>query len=226
MEAPRWLASLAHLALVLSVPILVIVTPLLVFITPGISRYEYSRPGFPPSERFNPVERLRISDAILRYLRGNETLESMSAVKTDAGEVALKPDEVQHLVDVKGVVDGFFRAYNIALLLAPLSAILLWNAGRRREICTCLRQGVWIVAGLGLLVLVSSLIDFDMFFTRFHQVFFKPGTWVFYEEDTLIQLYPLPFWIDIVWKLAVAILAGSAIVYVGSIALERASWMR
>ena len=209
MEAPRWLASLAHLALVLSVPILVIVTPLLVFITPGISRYEYSRPGFPPSERFNPVERLR-----------------MSAVKTDAGEVALKPDEVQHLVDVKGVVDGFFRAYNIALLLAPLSAILLWNAGRRREICTCLRQGVWIVAGLGLLVLVSSLIDFDMFFTRFHQVFFKPGTWVFYEEDTLIQLYPLPFWIDIVWKLAVAILAGSAIVYVGSIALERASWMR
>jgi len=226
MEVPRWLASLAHVTLVLSVPILVIVTPLLVFVTPGVSRHEYKRPGFPPSERFKPEERLRISDAILRYLRGRETLEGMSTVRTDTGEIALKPNEVQHLVDVKRVLDGFFQAYYIALLTTSLSILLLWGAGRSNEICPSLRQGVGIMAGLGLLVLLSSLIDFGAFFTRFHQIFFKPGTWVFYGEDTLIQLYPLPFWIDIVWKLAVTILAESAIIYAGSIALERFSSMR
>ena len=33
-----------------------------------------------------------------------------------------------------------------------------------------------------------------MFFTRFHQVFFSEGSWLFFEDDTLIQLYPLPLW--------------------------------
>jgi uncharacterized membrane protein len=41
------------------------------------------------------------------------------------------------------------------------------------------------------------LLSFGVFFVAFHNVFFEPGTWVFYYSDTLIRLFPERFWRDI-----------------------------
>ncbi|MBM3189766.1 MAG: TIGR01906 family membrane protein [Chloroflexi bacterium] len=221
MQTPPWLASIAHVILVFAIPVIMVVTPLLVYVSPTWVRYQYGRTGFPPSSRFTLAERLRISDVILHYLHGRATLEQMAAAKTDGGEIALNEDEVQHLVDVKGVTDGFFRAYAVALVLALLCIAALWRSSQRERLPAALRQGVWIICGLMLLILASSLIDFDVFFTRFHQLFFQPGTWVFYVEDTLIQLYPLPFWIDTVWKLAITIMVEGLLVYGAAAGLSR-----
>jgi integral membrane protein (TIGR01906 family) len=40
------------------------------------------------------------------------------------------------------------------------------------------------------------LINFQTFFTQFHQLFFESGSWQFRFTDTLIRLYPIPFWSD------------------------------
>ena len=98
-------------------------------------------------------------------------------------------------------------AHAVACVLALSAGILLWRSGRRRQIPRLLRRGVWLALGLMALVLVSSLLDFDAFFTRFHQVFFQEGSWVFDEQDTLIQLYPLPLWVDAVLRYTLTILA-------------------
>jgi len=224
MNIPRWLAGVAKALLLVSIPVILIATPLYVFITPGFIRHEYAQKGFPPSIRFNDAERLRLSDTIIRYLRGRASLESMASMPTDAGVVALRSEETQHLVDVKGVMDGFFVVHGIALGLALICLVLLGFSAQRSLIPALLRRGAWITVVVIALVVMASFINFDVFFTRFHEIFFKANSWLFYEDDTLIQLYPLPLWQDVVWKISVVVLLELGIVYGLSFALARWSW--
>ena len=223
MNSPDWLASLAHIILIITTPVILVSSPLCLFVTPGFVRHEYACENVPEADRFSEDERLRISDTIVRYLRGGESLQGMASVHTTTGDIALRAEEVQHLVDVKGVMDAFFLAHRIAVILAPVSLLLLWHSSRRALLPTYLRQGVFVTGGLIALVLVSSFIDFDVFFTRFHQAFFAANTWLFYEQDTLIQLYPLPFWVDTVSKLRVTILGEAGLVCGLSLALRRSA---
>lgn len=203
----RWAIALLSAVLVVAIPIILVATPLYLYVRPGYVEARYAQPGFPASSRFSPAERRRLSEPILRYLRGQVSVEEMAATRTDAGEIALLPDEVQHLVDVRQVMDGFYIAHAVACILALGAGLLLWRSAQRAQIPHLLRRGVWIVLGLMALVLASSLLDFDAFFTRFHQVFFREGTWIFDEQDTLIQLYPLPLWVDAVLGYTLTILA-------------------
>ncbi len=221
MNVPKWLLSIARAVLVLALPFVLLLSPLYLFVTTGFVRHEYALRSFPPSERFDTAERLRISDTILHYLRNKATLTEMSDMTTHSGEVALLPSEVQHLVDVKVVMDGMFTAHAIATVLALLAALSLWFSPQRRALPAALRQGVYLMGGIIAFILISSFIDFDTFFTRFHQLFFQAGTWVFYETDTLIQLYPLPFWMDAVWKIGVVTLIETGAIYFLAHLLDR-----
>ncbi len=217
---PTWLAAIARVLLVLAMPVVLLLSPLYLFVTPAFVRHEYAQKGFPPSERFAPEERLRLSDTIVNYLRGRASREEMASMRTDRGEVALLDSEVQHLVDVKVVMDAFWRAHGIGLAVALLCLIVLWASPARPSVPIALRQGVWITAGLIAAIVISSFIDFDLFFTRFHEMFFSAGSWLFLETDTLIQLYPLPFWVDAVWKIGAVVLVEMAAIY-GATALAR-----
>ena len=64
-----------------------------------------------------------------------------------------------------------------------------------------------LTAGLLVTIGAAAAVDFDRFFTIFHGVFFEAGTWTFFYEDTLIQLYPLPFWVSAVTHLLILIAA-------------------
>ncbi len=215
-----WLGVVAAI-LGLSVPIILAVSPLYGFIRPGYVEAQYRRPAFPPSWRFSPEERARLSRPILLYLQGRATVEEMAGMRTDSGQVALLPEEVQHLVDVRRVVDGFFLAHRAACAIAIVAGALLWVLGAKRAFFRALRAGAGAMLGLILLILLSALVDFNTFFTRFHQVFFREGSWIFAEEDTLIQLYPLPFWVDTVTRLVLAILAEALILLILAWWLER-----
>jgi integral membrane protein (TIGR01906 family) len=41
----------------------------------------------------------------------------------------------------------------------------------------------------------------DAFFVFFHRVFFSGDSWLFAYSDTLIQLFPVDFWMDATWAL-------------------------
>jgi integral membrane protein (TIGR01906 family) len=213
MNLPNWLLALCRIVITVAVPILIIATPLYIFVTPGYVRHEYGLKGFPPSTRFDDAERLRLSDIIVGYLRGNATLDDMATMRTDEGDIAMRPEEVQHIVDVKVVTDGFFLAHRVALALGLLAAYVLWRASRLVTMGEALRQGLYVIVGLLVFIVLASLVDFEVFFTRFHQIFFQAGTWVFWVDDTLIQLYPLPLWMHAVWKIGVVALIEVAIVY-------------
>jgi len=210
---PGILLSLAHILLVVAIPFLLLVTPVYLVASPAYMRHEYGLRGFPPSIRFGDAERLRLSETIVKHVMGRATEEEMATLRTDAGQPALRDEEVQHLIDVRVVMDGFRLAHALLLLLAILSAALVWFSDRRAMLPFYLRQGVWVAAGLIALIVLASVLNFDVFFTRFHQIFFSEGSWLFYEDDTLIQLYPLPLWMDAVWKIGVLVAVEMGLLY-------------
>ncbi len=205
MSAPRWLAALLQGIIVVAVPVVLFFTPLYAFVTPAFVRHEYAQPHVPAAERFTPEERLRLSDAAVGYLRGSVSREALASLRTAEGETAFLAREVEHLVDVKRVIDAMLLVHGVAAVLGLLSVLALWRIGALPRVSAGLTTGVFLAGGVIVLVVVSALLDFGTFFTAFHRLFFTAGTWIFDYRDTLIQLYPIEFWMDAVWKMGAAI---------------------
>jgi len=64
-------------------------------------------------------------------------------------------------------------------------------------------------------------VSFSSFFTTFHRIFFTGDSWLFSYSDTLIQLFPLPFWVDATALLTLPTLAECAIVGLAAYAYSR-----
>ena len=45
-------------------------------------------------------------------------------------------------------------------------------------------------------ILGMVAVSFNALFTAFHRLFFQGNTWLFLYSDTLIRLFPIPFWRD------------------------------
>lgn len=209
---PSRVQGLARTILTVCIPIILVAAPLYLLWRPAYLRYQYARPSFPASVRFDADERLRLSTTILRYTVGDATQAEMTSLLTDEGQTALLPTEAQHLVDVGIVLQGIYIVGAVALALAALSGMYLGRTSPSRLV-KALRAGTFAILGFLLVVGLTALVDFDRFFTLLHGVFFDAGTWTFYYEDTLIQLYPLPLWITAITHqlILMAILAALAL---------------
>ena len=98
--------------------------------------------------------------------------------------------------DVKQVViPVVWIGYTIWFLVVALG---LWAhfGGWWREYLGGLRRGGWLTLGLVVVLGGFAAISFWQFFTIFHELFFSGGSWLFLYSDTLIRLFPLPFWQD------------------------------
>ncbi|MGI6367570.1 MAG: TIGR01906 family membrane protein [Anaerolineae bacterium] len=198
-----------QIVLAIAVSVVLVASPLYPILSPSYPGRLYELEGFPPSDRFSTPERTRLASTIWRFCRGAIPYADLTAMATDSGETALLPSEAQHLEDVRLVVRAFTRAHVAGLILAVLGAVLLWRR-QRRQLVWALRAGVLLAVGILALIAISALVDFDTFFTAFHGLFFVEGTWTFRYTDTLIQLYPLPFWTTAVLHYALLIGALSA----------------
>ncbi len=205
--------QLVRILIILCLPVTLILAPMHLFTTPGFVSYEYGLSHVPASIRFDAEERLAISDVILDYVRGRVTREELEAVRTTSQEQALNDREVDHLQDVAEVMQGLSAASGLAFSLAGLGIVYLASRRKPALLGSALSIGAGLSGAIIIAVVGASLIDFDTFFRAFHGIFFAEGTWLFYYEDTLIQLYPLPFWVDAVWKMGAIILAAMIAVF-------------
>lgn len=214
MRIPTWLLPLLQGIVIVAIPVILFFTPLYIFVTPAFVRHQYAQPHIPPADRFTPDERLRLSDAAVDYLRGKVSRETLTALRTVEGETAFLAREVQHLVDVKYVIDAMLIAHTAAVIMGAICGLALWRARERRRVSLGLTVGTWLTGGLIALIVVSAMLDFDTFFTEFNRLFFAEGTWLFYYHDTLIQLYPIAFWMDAVGKMSAAIVAEAVVLLI------------
>ncbi len=182
------------LLLATSVFFLLLLAPYPFLARPEFIRWQYSRPDFPPSFRFTPQEREEFSIASLRYLITSKGLDYLRSLADEKGPI-YNERELRHMADVKRVATGALVILRLSLALAISLAIAFWLKGWRRELAFGLLGGVLALIGLGLAVGITATASFDLFFTLFHRLLFEGDSWLFPYTDSLIQLYPLPFWV-------------------------------
>ncbi len=198
-----WLSGV----IVILMPFFIVLTSLYVFMTPAFVQFEYSQPGFPPSERFTPEARYYNATQSVRYVVGQLSL-------TDLENLGVYNDrEIKHLVDVQNVTRAALTVHALSGLLIALSLIVLarspltrlWAA---RSLVNGAILTLVIIAAIG----IFSLVAFDQFFVTFHHIFFEGNSWLFYTTDSLIQFYPEPFWEAASYGIALFVAAFSFVV--------------
>lgn len=129
------------------------------------------------------------------------------------------PAEAAHLRDVQVLA----RALALLVLLAVATiAVVLLRAGREPWTWRAVSRGA---AGLAVGVTLAGAffaVAFEPAFTLFHLIFFPGGNWSFDpREARMVQLYPTPFWEELV--LVFALLALGTAVLTWLVARRRAA---
>lgn len=191
-----------HILFLVCTPFILLLSNLYLLATPAFIRHEYSKPNFPPAVLYNDAERLSLAEATLHYLRSTESVEYLNNLRS-RGQAVYNTREVKHLVDVKRVMNAAFWIHGICLLLWIAAVVFVWR--QRREWYSALRaifMGCLALFAVLLTIGLLAYANFDLFFTAFHRLFFEGDSWLFAYSDTLIQLFPVPFWMDATWTLA------------------------
>jgi len=192
-------------------PVVIVLAVVRVVINPWYLEFEYRTPGFPDDPYgFTREDRLRYGKIAAEYLVNSADISFLADLYFPAGQQTPEPScqymldcsrlynerELQHMVDVKNVVQAAMKVLIIGSVLLLLFSLWAW-AGKwmERFLRGLERGGILVLALIGVIIL-SVLIAFNYIFVIFHEIFFKAGTWTFLYSDTLIRLFPERFWQD------------------------------
>lgn len=178
-------------------PFVLLLGAVRLIMTPQFPALEYQRPGFPEDPYgFGDEERTKWSAFAVRYLVNDADISYLEQLRFEDGRPLYRAEELSHMEDVKGVVKTALVVWYG--LLGAAFALSVWFAamGGWRKLGKALRTGAWLSIALIAFIVVMTAVSFDKLFDRFHRLFFTEGTWLFYQNDTLIRLFPLVFWRD------------------------------
>jgi uncharacterized membrane protein len=114
--------------------------------------------------------------------------------------VSFSDREIRHLSDVRGVIESSLGWFYILIVVFFALLVLLAKSSRSwHEFSKELRfvffySAVFTVALSLFAIFVSK--NFTFFFSKFHSLFFLPGSWVFPEGSALITFFPERFFLD------------------------------
>jgi len=186
----RFITTLLVALIVIGIPPFLILANVFGILTPNWIAYQYSQPGFPPAFTFDAKARLYNASESLEFVAGNRTYEQFKALGV------YDERELKHMVDVRVVIANL-RVFWVANLLWLIAALVI--LGRRSATRALAAQSLVRGAGLTIAFFVGvgvfAAVGFNQFFIFFHSLFFEGDTWLFNVTDSLIQFYPLPFWI-------------------------------
>jgi len=199
-----WLVSVV-------VPLVLILSTVRLLLNPWFLVFEYNSPGFPADNYgFSLQDRLHWSRYAVDYLVNPVGISYLADLRFPAGQTTpaascqemqdcnrlFNDRELQHMVDVKNVVQAVLQVWVAALGILLLLGLWAWRSGWWLEYRLAIGRGGWMTAGLMALIILFALLAFNFIFVLFHQLFFTSGTWVFLYTDTLIRLFPERFWRD------------------------------
>jgi len=197
-------------------PVALIGLALRILLTPVYFTIEYNLPYFPVDEYgFTKADRLHWAPLAVEYLINSADISYLGDLKFEDGSPLYGERELNHMQDVKGVVQGALWVWYISLAILILLAILAVRGGWISHYANALQRGGWwmigLAASLGVIAGAGILLSpniFWVFFSWFHSLFFTGDSWLFYYSDTLIRLFPIRFWQDAFLAAAVIALGG------------------
>lgn len=183
-------------------PYILLMNSVLLVFTKGFLEHEYRLSDFPKDPYgFTLEERIEYGNASVDYITSFEADEAADAkfasLRMKDGAPLFNERELSHMKDVR-IVFKNARAVLSVMVLYVLFVILLVcrNIDAVPGLCNALLWGGGLSLGMLGLILALILLGFDSFFTTFHSIFFSSGTWLFWESDSLIRLFPEKLWVD------------------------------
>lgn len=181
----------------LLLPLLILLTSARIIFTPFYLNYEYQTPKFPVDEfGFTTQDRLHWANISMDYLFNNQGIDFLGKQKLADGSPLYNERELSHMADVKKLIQTSMMVW--ISLIAFFAAMAIWSClGKwQRTFWLSISRGGWLTVGLIIFILAAITISFNQFFTDFHHLFFTGDSWLFYENDSLIRLFPLKLWSD------------------------------
>lgn len=207
----RILFSILRVLLILIVPPFLLLMNIDLLTSNAFVRYEYGKADFPQAPDFASEERLSMAEKAVLYLRSDADIDLLGKLEDERGPL-FQERELAHMIDVKILMRRALAGQKIlGVLIALLLLLLSLMQETRKSIPLCLAWGSLLALILPVLVAALAYLNFARFFTRFHQLLFAEGSWVFDYSDTLIQLFPVRFWFDAFQTLAFLTISEAAL---------------
>jgi len=192
--------NLLAIPFVLAIPVLLIATNIRWLAgEEGFYRLEFSRYDAQARTGLPQGELRRVARELIDYFNSDAPALDIQIVQGGQQVPLFNPRERAHLADVKGLLQGTFRAQEGALILVllyPTLAFLL----RRRALRPLARQALWgagLTLALVLILGALALLNFDWAFLQFHFLAFANELWrLDPSTDRLIQMFPQGFFYD------------------------------
>lgn len=198
------------------IPVGLVLTGVRLLMTPAFVNIEYRTPNFPPDPYgFTQQDRLFWSMIALDYLLNDEGVDFLGDLQFEDGTPVYNARELQHMVDVKNVVQATLIVWYISLVGIFLLGLWAFWGGWWEVYKQGLSRGGWLTVILIAVTLAAVLVGFGVFFVFFHQIFFESGTWIFRFSDTLIRLFPQRFWRDTFLAVGIFSLLGGLVLGFG-----------
>jgi len=197
-----WVAGIAFAVLGVGLGVVLLATP--PFTRALAESYSLGQTaGLSRADTLDIVERVRVF-----VVRGGQKEDLPVLV---GGRPGFDASAVSHLTDVHNVL-GAARMATVLLALG----LGLWIASalqlrERARVALALKVGAGASVILVVLAALAAMLDFSAFFSAFHGLFFRPGTWTFPYDSLLIRLFPEPFWVaaGVAWAALVLLIAGA-----------------
>jgi integral membrane protein (TIGR01906 family) len=192
-----WARALVSVAFVLLLPLLIIGTSVRTVFTDR----DFILQGFRENQvgtttGLDDLQLQRVADAFVAYFQAPPGQIQMEVSAFGRSRALFNDREVAHMEDVQALVQFFLRMQIVAGAVVVLRLVVALTMdrgtvpiGREMLLSVALMVAAIVVVG------VMALIDFDAFWTRFHQIAFRNGLWLLDPtRDYLIMLFPEPFW--------------------------------
>lgn len=182
---------------VISLPFFLIMTAIHVLMNPWYPQVEYQMPYFPADEYgFTLADRLKWSRLSIDYLNNGADISYLADLRLEDGNPLYNDRELSHMHDVKVLVQKMYVVWDFMVVFYAAVVLFFWLRGRKVLLWGALVNGGKFTITLILCILALVAVSFDWLFTMFHRLFFTGNTWIFFYSDSLIRLFPIPFWRD------------------------------
>ena len=181
-------------------PFVLLMNAIICVFTPQYLVSQYKSADFPPDPfGFTLEERIEYGTESVNYITDYTHKYSddyLAGLKKKDGTPLYNEREVSHMLDVRVLFQN--ARFAMAVMIVFIIATMLLVSKKPDSLpgfLRALRIGASLTLFLILLVGIGILTGFDAFFEAFHHLFFTGDTWLFWENDSLIRLFPEPLWV-------------------------------
>lgn len=188
-------------------------------------RWHYQAHEIVKSTGIELDELMIVTKDMLNYLLDKRDNLDMTATINGKVEEVFGEREKAHMVDVKSMIVFGQSVRNFLFLLTVIYVVFLGL--REPKVLEHFVKSVWKVflIGIGVMTVVGLVLstDFEMYFIKFHEIFFHNDLWMLDPDtDILINMVPEIFFFETVVGIVLSFLiATAATIGISRIALKK-----